>query len=397
MNVLSRGSLALVATLWPALAWAHVEGGRAEGFLAGLHHPVSGLDHVLAMVSVGLWGAQLGAPAVWLLPVTFPVVMAFGGMLGLMGVPLPGVEVGIALSGILLGLAVLAEWRPPIWTAAVLVGFVRDLPRPRPRLGAASGSERSRLQHRLRGGHGNAARDRDRNRDPSQVELGASAAARGRCLRGGRRGVLPLAGVRVTGALRFRAFATACLLLLLPAPSHAHLVNTGLGPFYDGVSHFALTPEDLLPALALALLGGQRGSRAGRLALFALPGAWLVGGFLGLALPTIGSAPALTTASFLALGGLVAAEARLRAEWVTLLAVVLGLIHGYLNGSAMSQARLGALGLVGIVSTLFVLVALASALVVALRAPWARIAVRVAGSWIAAVGLLLLGWTFRAV
>jgi urease accessory protein len=90
-----------VATLWPALAWAHTEQGRAEGFLAGLHHPISGLDHVLAMISVGLWGAQLGAPAVWLLPVTFPMVMAFGGMLGLMGVPLPGVEVGIALSGIL--------------------------------------------------------------------------------------------------------------------------------------------------------------------------------------------------------------------------------------------------------------------------------------------------------
>ena len=65
-----------------ALAWAHTEEGRAEGLLAGLHHPISGLDHVLAMVSVGLWGAQLGAPAVWLLPVTFPMVMAFGGMLG---------------------------------------------------------------------------------------------------------------------------------------------------------------------------------------------------------------------------------------------------------------------------------------------------------------------------
>ena len=112
-----------LATLWPTLAWAHVEQGRAEGFLAGLHHPVSGLDHVLAMVSVGLWGAQLGAPAVWLLPVTFPMVMAFGGMLGLMGVPLPGVEVGIALSGILLGLAVLAEWRPPLGAAAAIVGF----------------------------------------------------------------------------------------------------------------------------------------------------------------------------------------------------------------------------------------------------------------------------------
>ena len=116
-------SLLVATALWPALALAHVGQGRAEGFLAGLRHPVSGLDHVLAMVSVGLWGAQLGAPAIWLLPVTFPMVMAFGGMLGLVGVPLPGVEVAIALSGLLLGLAILAELRPPLTVAAVVVGF----------------------------------------------------------------------------------------------------------------------------------------------------------------------------------------------------------------------------------------------------------------------------------
>jgi len=161
------------------------------------------------------------------------------------------------------------------------------------------------------------------------------------------------------------------------------------------VSHFALTPEDLLPALALALLAGQRGSRAGRLALFALPGAWLVGGLAGLAFPTIQSATLLTTVSFLALGGLVAAEARLRPEWVRGLAVVVGLLHGYLNGAAMSEAKLGALGLVGIVSTLFLVVALAAAMVVAIRVPWGRVAVRVAGSWIVAIGLLLLGWSLR--
>ena len=188
----------------------------------------------------------------------------------------------------------------------------------------------------------------------------------------------------------------AAFVFLLPATSHAHLVNTGLGPFYDGVSHFALTPEDLLPALAMALLAGQGGSRAGRLALFALPGAWLLGGLAGITFPTISSATALTTVSFLALGGLVAAEARLRPEWVAGLALVVGLLHGTLNGAAMSQAKLGALGLVGIVSTLFVVVALAAAMVVALRAPWTRIAVRVAGSWIVAIGLLLLGWSFRA-
>lgn len=184
--------------------------------------------------------------------------------------------------------------------------------------------------------------------------------------------------------------------VLLPTGAHAHLVNTGLGPFYDGVSHFALTLEDLVPALALALLAGQHGSRVGRLTLFALPASWLLGGLLGLAVPTVESASVVTTASFLALGGLVAAEARLTTESVTGLAMVVGLIHGYLNGAAMTQAKLGALGVVGIVTTLFVLVALAAALVVAIRAPWARIAVRVAGSWIVAIGLLVLGWSLRA-
>jgi hydrogenase/urease accessory protein HupE len=85
----------------PAPAFAHIQQGEAAGFLTGLLHPISGLDHVLAMVAVGLWGAQLGAPAIWVLPVAFPLVMAMGGMLGLMGVPVPGIEYGIAASAIL--------------------------------------------------------------------------------------------------------------------------------------------------------------------------------------------------------------------------------------------------------------------------------------------------------
>ncbi len=107
----------------PAAAFAHTRGGEALGFLSGLRHPVSGLDHVFAMIAVGLWGAQLGAPAVWLLPVTFPMVMAFGGMLGLMGLRLPGIEIGIALSAIALGFAVCTEARPQLWVAALLVAF----------------------------------------------------------------------------------------------------------------------------------------------------------------------------------------------------------------------------------------------------------------------------------
>jgi urease accessory protein len=113
----------LLALLWPTPAQAHVQGGEAAGLLSGLHHPVSGLDHILAMVAVGLWGAQLGRPAVWLLPVTFPMVMAFGGMVGLMGLALPAIEIGIAVSAIILGVMVAWEARPPLWVAAVVVGF----------------------------------------------------------------------------------------------------------------------------------------------------------------------------------------------------------------------------------------------------------------------------------
>ena len=104
-------------------AWAHVEGGQAAGFLTGLQHPWSGLDHILAMVAVGLWGAQLGNPALWVLPVAFPMVMSFGALMGLFGIPMPGVEVGIALSALLLGGMVLGEVRPKLVVAAVLVGF----------------------------------------------------------------------------------------------------------------------------------------------------------------------------------------------------------------------------------------------------------------------------------
>jgi urease accessory protein len=100
-----------------------VESGEAGGFLSGLSHPISGLDHVVAMIAVGLWGAQLGKPAVWVLPVAFPLLMAFGGMLGLIGAPVPGVEVGIALSAVVLGALVLGRVRPPLAAAVAVVAF----------------------------------------------------------------------------------------------------------------------------------------------------------------------------------------------------------------------------------------------------------------------------------
>lgn len=115
--------LAAVIISFPSYAFAHVEGGQASGFITGLQHPWSGLDHVLAMIAVGIWGAQLGNPAMWLLPVTFPMIMSMGAMMGLLGIPLPGVEIGIALSAILLGAMVVGEIRPQMIIAALLVGF----------------------------------------------------------------------------------------------------------------------------------------------------------------------------------------------------------------------------------------------------------------------------------
>lgn len=110
-------ALALV----PTSAWAHADAHPGGGFFAGLLHPISGLDHVVAMVAVGLWDAVLGPPALWVLPVAFPMVMAFGGLLGLLGVPIPGVEIGIAASGLVMGLMVLFELKPPLWLAALIV------------------------------------------------------------------------------------------------------------------------------------------------------------------------------------------------------------------------------------------------------------------------------------
>ena len=103
-------------------AAAHTDELAAGGFVSGVLHPLLGLDHLVAMVAVGLWGAFLGRPAIWLLPVVFPSVMALGGALGIAGVPMPAVEIGIAASGLLLGLAVALAWRAPLALAAVLVG-----------------------------------------------------------------------------------------------------------------------------------------------------------------------------------------------------------------------------------------------------------------------------------
>jgi urease accessory protein len=200
----------------------------------------------------------------------------------------------------------------------------------------------------------------------------------------------------VKAAPTVRGLAIGCAVSMCPAMAQAHLNATGMGPLYDGSVHFLTSPEDLVPALALALLAGLRGVCHGRRALFVLPGAWLLGGLVGLAAASATSGSTVVSAlSFLGLGGLLATDAKLPLRATTALAACVGLYHGYLNAAGMGPAPSAAVAFVGLDFAVFALVALAAAFVVRLRADWTRIAVRVAGSWIAACGLLLLGWAAR--
>lgn len=115
-------SIALFAMAASATILAHEGGGIAGGFASGFMHPILGWDHVAAMIAVGLWGAFLGSPSIWVLPIVFPLVMAIGGAMGVVGIPVPAVETGIAASAVVLGAMVAFAIRPPIWIAAIIVG-----------------------------------------------------------------------------------------------------------------------------------------------------------------------------------------------------------------------------------------------------------------------------------
>jgi urease accessory protein len=196
--------------------------------------------------------------------------------------------------------------------------------------------------------------------------------------------------IQRTGALLLGVLG---VLFLLPAAAFAHLVTTGMGPVYDGIGHLLLTPEDLVPVIALSLYCGMRGARAGRYAMFMLPLAWLLGGLVGLNLDLDATIP-VPALSFLLLGGLIAADAKLPDQLIGPMTAMIGLVHGVLNGLVLKSGP-GGPALLGIMGALFVLVALMSAFVVSLERSWTRIVVRVMGSWVAASGMLMIGWYFR--
>jgi hydrogenase/urease accessory protein HupE len=184
-------------------------------------------------------------------------------------------------------------------------------------------------------------------------------------------------------------------MLILPKLSEAHLVTSGLGPYYDGVLHLLISPGDLLGLLAVALLAGRQGAGAGRLAVITLSVAWWLAGLVGLVLPNIPDLAAIGTVSFLIVGLLVAADVKLPPVGIAAIAAAYGLLHGLSNGTALAAVGAGPSALFGIVLAVLCLGVLTAAAVVPLTALWARVAVRVAGSWVAAVGLLMLGWTIQ--
>jgi urease accessory protein len=189
----------------------------------------------------------------------------------------------------------------------------------------------------------------------------------------------------------------ALAVLAAPLPAFAHLMNTGFGPFYDGATHLLVTPEDLLPVLALALLAGLRGPLCGRAVLIALPLAWLSGNIGGMLLDPRVTLRAVTAAVTIALGASVAVDWRLPMAVIAGVAILLGLLNGGLEGIEMAQKTASGLNTVGTACALFLVTSIIAGQVASVRAEWARIAVRVAGSWIAAIGLLMLGWSVRGV
>ncbi|SDR64295.1 Hydrogenase/urease accessory protein HupE [Rhizobiales bacterium GAS113] len=194
---------------------------------------------------------------------------------------------------------------------------------------------------------------------------------------------------------RARIFAPVFLALSLGASeAQAHLVTTGVGPLYDGIAHFVVTPEDLLPVAALAVLAALRGPAHGRLMLFTLPTIWFGAGIAGWIMGGKTS-EILPAAACLALGLLVALDVPLPIWCSVGIAALVAATLGYSNGSGLPPDEGGTLTLLGIAAAVFVGFALVVALALSLRSRIARIAMRISGSWIAASGLLLLGWLLR--
>lgn len=190
----------------------------------------------------------------------------------------------------------------------------------------------------------------------------------------------------------------AVVLLVTSRTAHAHLVTSGVGPFYDGMVHFFVSPEDLLVVVALTLLGGVSGKQVARWVAVMLPLAWLLGMLMGVYAPAASGNGSLIAAVTLLLSGLLLCASPKVSLWAMLPTVALiGAIHGWLNGEAVAATGTSLLAGLGIVIAAAIVGLLLSAASLSLTAAWQRIALRVVGSWIAAIGLLAIAWQFRSV
>jgi hypothetical protein len=196
----------------------------------------------------------------------------------------------------------------------------------------------------------------------------------------------------------WRGFALlAAAVAAAPGVAQAHLVTTGMGPVYDGVLHFALSPEEALPVAVLALSAGLHGPQTARRLMFVAPLGWLAGiGDASVGLGFSGLADSIATAAmFMVAGGLLSAEKRAPAILTLIAGVLLGLVRGATDMVSLGANGAAALAIVGAAAVVFVLTALVASIALPLQAMWMRIAVRYAGSCMAALGLLLAGWAIN--
>ena len=162
-------------------------------------------------------------------------------------------------------------------------------------------------------------------------------------------------------------FVAVTVLAGIPSKADAHLVTTGLGPFYDGAMHLLLSPVDLLGLVASSLLDGLNGDRAVSFTDISLPITWFTAGLVGLKLPVTIVLPWLSVLSFVILGILVAIDPKLPPAAVASLAGLFGFLHGLLNGSALGEIGAGPLSLFGIATTVLIISLLLAACIASLR------------------------------
>ena len=185
------------------------------------------------------------------------------------------------------------------------------------------------------------------------------------------------------------------VIFLLPSKSFAHLASGKFGDFYAGAFHLLTAIEHLIPIIAFGLIAGQQGKEISRRLVVLLPFVLIIGCIVGIMFPVLTFSVYINSISFLIIGGLIALNKELSSTFIILLVVVFGLTHGYSNGTALEKSLSVFNYLMGVSVSGLVVVTIFSGIVLSVQKDWQKIAVRVAGSWIAAVGLITIPMLFK--